>query len=83
MSWPLGCYRLVSERGEGGTALRYFRDTAGEVFMQGLWLQQGYRRTASTAVTAGPLTYTPASNNLWFTHDRQPRGINARYFPAS
>lgn len=35
-----GCYRLLSERGEGGTALRCFRDTARDV-------QPGHRRTAS------------------------------------
>lgn len=71
-----GCYRAVSERGEGDTALRCFRDTARDV-------QPGHWRTESTASTAGPLMWTPASSNLWLTHGRQPRGVSARYFPST
>lgn len=66
-----GCYRLVSERGEGGTALRCFRDTARDV-------QPGHWRTASTAATAGPLMWTPASSNLWFTYSE---GNKPQVFP--
>lgn len=71
-----GCYRLVSERGEGATALRCLRDTVTDV-------QPGHWGTVSTAATAGPLMWTPAFSNLWFTHDRQAQGISARYFPST
>lgn len=39
-------------------------------------VQPGHWRTASTAATA-------AFSSLWFAHDRQPRGISARYFPST